>query len=355
MEHRYLSRFKPFLIGLVMLLACLTNSAEAQSVNRLTRPGGLLGPGASSFSDTYGNSNYSSSPSFNSVRLARPLAENASPRPGSLNLDTSVINSFRSNTFYQSARNVPPPTPTFQAGAGSGLWAAPTIAQLKRISDHDVVIAVDKSGSMSEMDCPGDVPGFLQQMFFGGQFNGMVPRWEWCRRQTMHFAEQMARVPGSKMKLVLFDSHVEEFDNVSLNTIAEIFNRYQPHGGTNTTGTLKGPINDYFQRKKMYGRVRPLLIVCITDGAPSSPRSLKDLLVNATAKMESPGEITVVFLQVGNDPEGNRLLPELAYGLNSEGAQFNIVSYRDFGNLLHTGLLNAIVETVSTQAPLVYR
>ncbi|SRR5579885_243027 len=304
--------------------------ASAQSVNRLMRPQ---------------SSAYSGSATLNSVRLRTP-----EPPPSSgLNLDNRLIDSFKS----------PPPaeprTASADTSAGRGLWAAPTIAQLKRISDHDVVVCIDKSGSMSTPDCPGDVPMMLQQMLFGGRFGGLIPRWDWCQRQTMHFASQMARIPGSKIKLVLFDSHVNQFDDVTLSALPDIFSRFRPGGSTNTTGAIKAAINDYFERKREYGHVKPLLIVCITDGAPDNPRSLKDLLINTTLKMESPSEISVVFLQVGDDHEGNRLLPELAFGLTAEGAQQNIVTYRDFPYLLRSGLLNSLIEVVNSQPSVSYR
>ncbi len=231
------------------------------------------------------------------------------------------------------------------------LFANPTVSDLRRVGSRDVVIVIDKSRSMEEMDCPGGVPSMLNRVLFAGspiRDSGAITRWEWCRRQTLHVASQLAAVPGSRIKLVLFDDRVIEFDNVSLQTIGDIFNRYRPSGGTNATKALKTVLNEYFDRKRAFGAVRPLSVVCITDGAPSSPRSLKDLLIETSIKMQSPAEISLSFLQIGEDRQGNRLLPELDFGLVEQGAQFDIVTSRSFNSLSRTGLMRALLDTART-------
>lgn len=231
------------------------------------------------------------------------------------------------------------------------IFANPTVSEIRRVGSRDVVIVIDKSRSMEEMDCPGGAPNVLNRFLFagpGGRDFGAITRWEWCRRQTLHVASQLAAVPGSRIKLVLFDDRVEQFDHVSLQAVGDIFNRFRPSGGTNATKALKTVLNDYFESKRSYGAARPLSVVCITDGAPSSPRSLKDLLIETSIKMQSPGEIAISFLQIGDDREGNRLLPELDFGLVGEGAQFDIVSCRSFNSLSRVGLMRALLDTART-------
>ncbi len=229
------------------------------------------------------------------------------------------------------------------------LFASPTSVELRRMGSRDVVIVIDKSRSMEEMDCPGGAPNMLNRFLFGGgpaiRDSGAITRWEWCRRQTLHVASQLAAIPGSRIKLVLFDDRVTEFDNVSLQSVGDIFNRFSPSGGTNATKALKTVFNEYFENKRNFAAVRPLSVVCITDGAPASPRSLKDLLIETSLKMQSPGEIALSFLQIGDDRQGNRLLPELDFGLMEQGAQFDIVSSRSFNNLSRTGLMRALLDT----------
>lgn len=161
----------------------------------------------------------------------------------------------------------------------------------------------------------------------------------------MHVASQLSRLPGSNLKLVLFDDRVTEFDNVSIESVGDIFNRYKPSGGTNATKALKTAIQEYFDRQRDYGNARPLSVVVITDGAPSSARSLKDLLIETSMKLNNPNDLQVSFLQIGSDSEGNQLLPELDLGLVPEGAKFDIVSSRSFNSVSRTGLMTALLDT----------
>src|SRR5262249_20920621 len=142
---------------------------------------------------------------------------NPQPPPDSLNLGRGVLDSFQSQVpvaapparlfgnVGSSQRFAPPPQQDKQFAG----YAAPTVAQLRQLADHDVVIVVDKSGSMGTPDCPADAPTTIRNIFMsvagfgGGGFIGAIPRWEWCRRQTMHVASLLGQVPGSKLKLVL--------------------------------------------------------------------------------------------------------------------------------------------------------
>lgn len=355
-------RFLP--LFLCALLATSVPVALAQGNYRLQRPadspGGVSGGGSQFVVQTApraapmysgnvsasGNSGVNGNTSFNGNT---GLSGNSRAM---LELGRALVGSFAT----QPRQVVQPPVQNMYSGnvqetlmrGSTAVFAVPTAAELRRISSRDVVIVIDKSRSMNEADCAADnLPPTLNRFFMRGSGiagGGSLTRWEWCRRQTMHIASQLARMPGSNLKLVLFDDRVTEFDNVSMESLSDIFNRYKPSGGTNATKALKSTIQDYFERQK-FSRTRPLSIVCITDGAPSSPRSLKDLLIDTTIKMNHPGEIAVSFLQIGRDHQGNQLLPELDLGLVPEGARYDIVSVRSFNSLQRTGLMPALLDT----------
>lgn len=288
------------------------------------------------------------------VRTAPPVQnEPARIPPGMMQLGRALVGSFATGTAPRPMPQVVPPSsnrfsPNSLMSGATAMFSVPTNAQLQRISARDVVIIIDKSRSMSEADCPsGNMPPMLNRFFMSGPMGdvGGITRWEWCRRQTMHVASQLSRMPGSNLKLVLFDDRVTEFDNVSIESVSDIFNRYKPSGGTNATKALKTAIQEYFDRQRDLGRTRPLSVVVITDGAPSSPRSLKDLLIETSMKLNNPNEMQVSFLQIGSDSQGNQLLPELDLGLVPEGAKFDIVSSRSFNSVSRTGLMTALLDT----------
>jgi hypothetical protein len=368
----------PLAMSALTLLSCVSNVSAQQSY-RLQRPAMSGSPdqnasfrqdsGTSNGQQNYSQSssaqqnysqsnsaqqNYASPSDFQSQQfVVRPSASVPIQPPSqplfgkadALNLGKALLNGFV--PVRQTAFSAPPVrnTPPLQ-GSASGSFAVASIEELKRISNRDVVIIIDKSGSMSSADCPSDnMPAAMTRMFFGVPGGGALTRWEWCQRQTVHVASQLQRIPGNRIKLVLFDSRVTEFNNVSINSISDIFNQYRPGGGTNATKALKTVFEEYFNRKKQFGNVKPMSVVFITDGAPSSPTSLKDLIVETSLKMNNPNEIALSFLQIGNDDDGDRLLPELDYDMVNEGARFDFISSRPFASVSRTGLLRALLDT----------
>lgn len=339
---------------LCVLMMSAMPSAEAQSY-RLDRV--TAGNVQEQFPSATPDSALPSSVPQSSQYVVRTAPKIQSPpskiSPEMLQIGKALVGSFASTVAPGAIKQTAPiPYNGFaQSSPLSGataMFSVPTTAQLKRISSRDVVIIIDKSRSMSEADCPsGNMPPMLNRFLMGGPMNGAggITRWEWCRRQTMHVASQLSRMPGSNLKLVLFDDRVTEFDNVSIESVSDIFTRYKPSGGTNATKALKTAVQEYFERQRDFGRTRPLSVVVITDGAPSSPRSLKDLLIETSMKLNSPAEMQISFLQIGSDDQGNQLLPELDLGLVPEGAKFDIVSSRNFGSVSRTGLMTALLDT----------
>jgi hypothetical protein len=331
----------------VSTLMCGISGVSAQeSTYRLQRPNFSSGSWQSDFPDP-------PSSSANSQFMVRPSPKAES---AALNIGKAVLSGFaasaplRQAPLQQASIPIVPIREAFAPlqGSASGAFSVASVAELKRLSNRDVVIIVDKSRSMSEADCPSDnVPAVMSRLFFGPPSgnSGVITRWEWCQRQTMHVASQLQRQAGSRMKLVLFDDRVSEFDNVSLTSLPEIFTRFRPSGGTNATKALKTVFQEYFQRKQLGGNVRPLSVVFITDGAPSSPTSLKDLIIETSLKLNHPSEIALSFLQIGNDDDGDRLLPELDYNMVNEGARFDFVSSRNFASVSRTGLMRALLDT----------
>ena len=64
--------------------------------------------------------------------------------------------------------------------------------------------------------------------------------------------------------------------------------------------------------------------------------------------MQSPSEVSIVFLQIGNAFNGKHFLTDMDAHLVEKGAKFDIVSVRTFDSLAKLGLAqnlaNAIVE-----------
>ena len=164
-----------------------------------------------------------------------------------------------------------------------------------------------------------------------------------------NLAYNLNYAPLSNLDVVLFDNKPIKYRSVSIRSMPSIFSQNLPSGGTNVTRALKEELDSYFDRKKLQpASNRPLVVAVITDGAPSSARSLKDLIIKATHRLENRNQLKISFLQIGQENQGNRLLPELDNGLVNEGARLDIVDSKPFYEVQRKGLLEVLLDVVST-------
>ncbi len=238
-----------------------------------------------------------------------------------------------------------------------------TQLEIKNLARHDIVLVIDKSGSMSTPDCPGVGSGAglaslglgsggsssLLRMLaaFGGVsiggmggFGGMS-RWEWCGAQTAALAQQYQTAAPNGLSVVLFSTGTKIFPNVKVQEIPHIFTEFRPGGITNAATAVRQTLGDYFSRKNMTnGNVKPLLVAVITDGEPTDKGALVQVIAQAMSEMRRPDEIRITFLQVGNDLDGSDFVERLQ-------RQFPIVSSKTFVQLQRTGLTRALVDCIS--------
>jgi len=99
--------------------------------------------------------------------------------------------------------------------------------------------------------------------------------------------------------------------------VNQIFWGVQPQGSTNLASVLKAALNDHFKT----GNDETILI--ITDGKPDSEKHVKDVIVEATHKITRLGELSISFIQIGNDRGATEFLEELDDDL--KGAKMDIV------------------------------
>lgn len=230
---------------------------------------------------------------------------------------------------------------TFQQRPFASAPLAPM--EVARLRGKHVTIVMDRSGSMKTKDC---VVGMPMMGRFPNSSN-MLSRWDWCTRQTFDLARQTAQVMPQGLSMVFFSGSDSVYHNVRPDEIPSLFARNEPEGGTNLVGALKRQFDDFFKAQQA-GATQPLVIAVVTDGVPDTPRALKDLLVGATQKMTAPDQLSIVFLQVGNDSNGSSLLQELDYGMMNYGASYDIVSVTPFNAVMNRGLAKSLVAAVQT-------
>lgn len=203
-----------------------------------------------------------------------------------------------------------------------------TKQELTQLSKYDVVLIIDKSGSMDEHDCPGG-----------------MSRWEWCRTQLLAFTSQVDSTFRNGITVALFSSDFQIFNNVNFAYVQNIFANNSPNGGTYTGKVLSQVFDDYFARRQSNpAGTRKLLVQVITDGDPSDRGKLIETICKASQNINSTDEITVNFLQIGADHEGERTLAKLDNGLIAEGAQYDIVKVEPFSAVATEGLPRAVMD-----------
>ena len=198
------------------------------------------------------------------------------------------------------------------------------------LQGRDLVVLIDRSGSMGTTDCPQ-----------------AVSRWEWCKQQTMQLSADVQQVFPRGFSVVLFNNHTKAIDNADWHTIAEAFQNNQPDGGTDTAGAVSAQFQNYWAHKKdNETSTKPLVVLVITDGAPNDPNRLRKTLIAAANDITRADEISVVFVQVGEDNQASAYLEDMTRNLNQEGAKFNIVRSVLFETVEQRGLFNALADAL---------
>ncbi len=310
-----------FVSALVMaaILALSPSLALADESLRLQRPAGQVDNSSASISDEKSVGNFQ-------VRLALP-------DKGDAKVDTTKL---QANVSQDVSDN-------------NGL----TQVELQRLAAHDIVILVDKSGSMNTGDCPtsggtaSTVGSIVLPMLVGGSLLS-TSRWRWCHTQTSKMAVQTENVLPEGFSLVLFDSRFKVYPHVTVAGLADTFSKNHPGGGTDLAAPLDCAFRDYFNRKRISKvPIKPLLIGIITDGCPNFPRSVHDVIIRATHSMTNPTDITIVFFLIGNqDREGEEFVQDISHNLTREGATYNIVKPVSFRELKKIGLAKALAENL---------
>ncbi|HNN63213.1 MAG TPA: hypothetical protein PKH78_09240 [Candidatus Obscuribacter sp.] len=204
-------------------------------------------------------------------------------------------------------------------------------AELELLSKFDVEVIIDSSNSMGKRDCPGG-----------------LSRWQWCGQQARGLADGLAAyVPGG-LTLTAFASGYDVWEGATASDVARVFQTGGLSRGTRLSLPLKDRLDKHFGGKS--GGRKPVLLAVITDGVPvpmTEPRLVADILVDASRKMKGPGDVTVVFLQVGaNSFKGRRFLGLLDHQLVSYGAKYDCVTTVEFEELQRVGLSQSLVAAL---------
>jgi PDZ domain len=220
--------------------------------------------------------------------------------------------------------------------ANSNQFVLEANQNLKLLANYNVELIVDRSMSMKAQDCPGG-----------------LSRWNWCGLQAADLARSLAAYVQSGLTIVPFATEYDVFEHATAQNIQYLFSNVDNQFGTRLFEPLAERLDNYFAHHK--ANSKPLVIVIVTDGLPVpkiEPQLVRNELINSSKKMTNPGDVTVIFCQIGgNDRRGQEYLLDLDQNLVAEGAKFHYVHTISFEELREAGLGPALAASIHQYAP----
>lgn len=206
---------------------------------------------------------------------------------------------------------------------------SPFDKELKSLGECELVILLDRSQSMADdhAGCPGD-----------------ITKWMWSKEQIDNVFLATDRVLEDGFNLGLFNDRFQMRDGVTLYDLRQVFDNIRPAGAKDISTALQTTMNDYFYHRKP--GAKPLMIAVITDGLQNTGAPLQDVLIEASKRMNRPGEVVITFLQVGESIRAEELFDDLDRHLVAKGARYRMVHFKPFSELRMRGVLYELMMCV---------
>jgi hypothetical protein len=118
----------------------------------------------------------------------------------------------------------------------------------------------------------------------------------------------------------------QQYKNVTSDKVGQVMAAHYPPEKLELFGVLQTALDDYFARKAS-GEAKPNgeIIIVLIDGEPSDRRAISKLIIRTTEKIASASELSIGFVQIGDDLIARGFLKSLDDDLTSAGAKFDIV------------------------------
>jgi uncharacterized protein YegL len=173
------------------------------------------------------------------------------------------------------------------------------------LSEYNIYLLIDKSGSMAMPNKESDQKGRT--------------RWQAVQETAVQIAYEADKIDTDGLDVILFGgSSIQEFKGVHAADVKKIFDTNNPSGTTPLTQALL----KLFSMAAADGGKKDLAIV-FTDGVPDEPATVKKAIIDRANRSETDDEITLLFIQVGDDQSARSYLKSLDDEL--KGAKFDIV------------------------------
>ena len=104
----------------------------------------------------------------------------------------------------------------------------------------------------------------------------------------------------------MFNNGFDKFTGITKSSeIEKIFSKNSPGGTTNLGGVLDAAFEEHF------GGKRETTILVITDGEPDNQTWVENTIKKAANKLKRDEDLSVTFVQIGNDSSATKFLKKL--------------------------------------------
>jgi uncharacterized protein YegL len=197
-------------------------------------------------------------------------------------------------------------------------------------TDRDYTLILDKSGSMSTADMPGN-----------------KSRWDSAQESILALARKCEQLDPDGITVYTFSSRFKRYDDVTAAKVSQIFLENDPMGTTNLAAVLTDACNNYFQRKAQ-GQTKPNgeTIIVVTDGEPDDRQAVMRAIIEASRQMERDEELAISMIQVGNDATAKQFLTALDDQLQGVGAKFDICDTITMDEMADMSLMEVLLRAI---------
>lgn len=240
------------------------------------------------------------------------------------------------------------------------LWPKPDAMQnvsisksvLSKLNSYDLVLLLDSSGSMNDKDCPA--AGSHENVFLSKGFTKeeCLTRWQWCAHELTELDKQTKGVLSEPLRVACFAKKTHNFSGLTFATVSQIFFYTSPKGNTDTTSAMKAELADFMQKRTQGEHQKPLMLVVLSDCCPDNKSSVKETLQKLSDSTK-PNEVCVLFLQIGNDRNGEHFIAQLNREVQSGRIRSDVVRTISFTDLLQNGVGQVLIDAARAREELV--
>lgn len=169
------------------------------------------------------------------------------------------------------------------------------------LSEYDFIAVIDASGSMATED-----------------MSGGRSRWKAMQETAEQFCRDISKIDADGIGLVIFSGQgIDSYDGVNVDKVSEVFRTRSPRSSTPLAEALQAAL-------KLAGKSdKKDFIIVFTDGVPDDEAGAAKVIRDASNKLETDDELTILFVQVGYDAGAAAYLKKLDDQLT--GCKFDIV------------------------------